>query len=265
LDPSYGKMNFTPLTYSLFHGFSQRYNLYAIAQAWSLNVEMTFYFFAPLLCFLQRRHLLYLLGFMVLLLMAFLATGEIWYGLNHNPGQWLYPAKFVIGASFPGRCAEFLAGMLLAAALRNKRTEWIQKIPFKTWLGFLGIFITAYVIGQFQPDKFHHGADNILGRLIQNLVLPVFTVMALAGLIFERTLLQRFFSGKLMVLLGNASFAFYLVHISYVNLKIKSWFLLPDRNFVVLWIVSVMLYFLFEKPIYERGKKWIKKSGWVKP
>ena len=63
LDPGFGKGQFTWLTYSLFHGFSDLHNLDAIAQAWSLNIEMTFYALAPLLCLLQKKQLLYLLGF----------------------------------------------------------------------------------------------------------------------------------------------------------------------------------------------------------
>lgn len=55
LDPAFGKGQFSALTYSLFHGFSDKHNLVGIAQAWSLNVEMTFYFFAPLLCLLRAN------------------------------------------------------------------------------------------------------------------------------------------------------------------------------------------------------------------
>jgi peptidoglycan/LPS O-acetylase OafA/YrhL len=54
-----------------------------------------------------------------------------------------------------------------------------------------------------------------------------------------------------MVLLGNASFAFYLIHISYVNLKIKSWVFFSDRNFILLWLVAIALYYGFEKPLYD--------------
>jgi peptidoglycan/LPS O-acetylase OafA/YrhL len=60
--------------------------------------------------------------------------------------------------------------------------------------------------------------------------------------------------------LGNASFAFYLIHISYVNIKVKQWFLLPDRNFVVLWLIAIVLYLVFEKPVYNGYRKWLKKE-----
>ena len=91
--------------------------------------------------------------------------------------------------------------------------------------------------------------------ILQLLVLPVFVAIALAGLIYEETWLQKFFESKVMVLLGNASFAFYLIHISYVNIKLRELFLLPDRNFVVLWLIAIVLYLLFEKPIYNGYRK----------
>jgi peptidoglycan/LPS O-acetylase OafA/YrhL len=68
----------------------------------------------------------------------------------------------------------------------------------------------------------------------------------------------------LLVLLGNASFAFYLVHISYVNLKIKDWYTFPDRNFILLWIISIILYQYVESPIYHFCRKQLnvnKKSA----
>ena len=260
LDPAYGKGGYTWLTYSLFHGFSDVHNLDGIAQAWSLTVEMTFYFFAPLLCLLQRKHLLYLIGFLLLLFGITWGAGAIWYNINSNAGKYFYPLQFVITGTFPGHCTQFLAGMLLADMLRNKKTQWLQNTPLKTWAGFLGIAATTYAIGLFQPDVFHHGNRELGGKMLQIFVLPVFVFFALAGLIYERTWLQRFFASRLLVLMGNASFAFYLIHISYVNLKTKEWVQLPDRNFILLWLISIALYLVFEKPVYDLCRKWLKPA-----
>jgi peptidoglycan/LPS O-acetylase OafA/YrhL len=91
-------------------------------------------------------------------------------------------------------------------------------------------------------------------------LIPLFTVVWLYGLAKEQTIMSRLFSTRLFVLLGNASFAFYLVHISYVNLRIKQWKLFPDRNFVLLWLISIALYLLFEKPINEWVRKRVRKK-----
>jgi peptidoglycan/LPS O-acetylase OafA/YrhL len=259
LDPDFGNMKFPGLTYSLVHGFSDNHNLDGIAQAWSLTIEMTFYFLAPLLCLLQKKHILWLIGFLVLLFISTWMTGAWWHHLNGNPGSWLYPLKFVIESTFAGRAMEFFAGMTLAYYIRNNKTVLLEKFRFKTIIGFTGIFITAYCIGLFQPDTFHHGSDRPAGLILHHFLLPLFVMTALAGLIYERTWLQRFFASRFMVLLGNSSYAFYLVHISYVNLKLKEQFLLPDRNFVALWLIAIILYLGFEKPIYNRYRKWLKR------
>lgn len=258
LDPAFGGMKFSWLTYSLFHGFSDKHNLVGIAQAWSLSAEMMFYFLAPLLCLLQRKHVFYLLGSLLFLFLLAWGAGAYWHYLDGNPERFFYPLRFILTGTFPGRSAEFLAGMLLAAAIRNRRTAWLERTRFKTLIGFLGIFGVIYCIGLFEPDLYGYGRDHAAGRILELFVLPVFAVLALAGLIYERTWLQTFFSSKLLVLLGNASFAFYLVHISYVNLKLRQWVLMPDRNFILLWIISIVLYLAFEKPIYNLCRKKLK-------
>jgi len=257
-DPAFGKGQFSWLTYSLFHGFSDKHNLDAISQAWSLNVEMTFYFFAPFLCLLQRKNLLYLLGTLLILFGISWGAGEVWHRVNGNPDRFFYPLTFISNGIFPGRCLEFLAGMLLAVAIRNKRTALLEKLKYKTTIGFIGILVTTYSIGLFQSDIYEDGINHTGGMLLHKIALPFFVVLSLAGLIYERTWLQRFFSLRLMVLLGNASFAFYLVHISYVSIKLRQQVLLPDRNFFLLWLIAIALYLLFEKPVYNLCRKWLK-------
>jgi peptidoglycan/LPS O-acetylase OafA/YrhL len=260
LDASYGKGHITWLTYSLAHGFSNTDNLDGIAQAWSLNVEMTFYLLAPMLCLLQRKHLLYLVAALLLLFIISWEAGEIWRQANANPKSFFYPISFITTSIFAGRSTEFLAGMLLAAALRKGQAGWLQKLPHKTLYGFIGIFLTTYISGLFQLTIYEHGSDYTGGMLLQKIILPFFTVVALAGLMYERTWLQRFFASRLLVLLGNASFAFYLVHFSYVNIKLKDYFLLPDRNFTILWLIAIVLYLCFEKPVYNFCRKKLKEK-----
>ncbi len=43
LDPKFGILNFSVFTYSLSHGLSNKLNLTAIAQSWSLTVEFCFF------------------------------------------------------------------------------------------------------------------------------------------------------------------------------------------------------------------------------
>ena len=258
IDPQYGKYQFNLLTYSLFHAFSNLKNLEGISQAWSLNVEMSFYLIAPLLYYILRKKLAYLLGALVGLFAATIIVGYTWHHFG-NSLQFFYPIKFIVNATFPGRSIQFLAGMLLAYGLREEKYKFFFDVKHKTLWGFMLLFIVTYCIGLCQKNIYVSGDETILGMILHCIVLPFSIVFIISGLMTEKTWMQYFFSSKLMVLLGNASFTFYLIHISYVNLKIREYIQLPDRNFVVLWIASIAIYLLIEKPFYTLCRKWINK------
>lgn len=256
-DPKYADDKLYFLTYSLAHGFSDQYNLTGLAQAWSLNVEFVFYILAPFLCLLHHKHLKWLIMGILVLFGFFWGLGVCWHNLNGNPHSFFYPMKFLLSSSFPGRATEFVAGMILAKFLLSGGKLMMSH---KTFIGFTGIFFVAYCIGFFQPDVYHQGTEHPIGLLLHMLILPIFVALTLVGLMTEHTWIQSIFSSKILILLGNASFAFYLIHISYINLRIKSIYLGPDRNFIILWIISIVLYKLFENPVYQFARKALKRA-----
>ncbi|MFM2360385.1 MAG: hypothetical protein RLY16_2378, partial [Bacteroidota bacterium] len=244
---------------TLTHGYFDRYNLDGLAQAWSLNVELTFYLFAPVIFFFWNKKWWQAL---LLLLAMFAAVWLIGSGLNYwnsNPGRLFSPLHFLIHSTFWGRSVEFLSGIYLASVMQGRMKNHFIQFQNCTLWGGLGLILSMYLIGWFQPDIFHHGNDHWLGWLIQTIFVPGFSLIWFYGLMTEHTWMQKWFSTKWMVLLGNASFTFYLVHISYVNLKFKKWFLFPDRNYVVLWLLSIFIYLLFEKPINDWVRKLVKQ------
>jgi len=253
LDTNFGRYHFSLIHYLLLQGFSSIHSLDAIAQSWSLTVEMTFYAFAPLLILLLQKQFKYLQLLLATLLAGTLLIGWAWTNYNGNPNQYLAPANFVIMSTFAGQSLLFVAGMFLAQYPNfwNK----LQLGKQTTTVGALGFLLTLYAIGLFQVSRVDHGTNHWQGKLLFFLVLPVFILLLFQGLMTQRTYLQRFLSSKVMVLLGNASFAFYLIHISYANLILKSWVFFADRNFILLWVVAIALYYGFEKPIYAWYKK----------
>jgi peptidoglycan/LPS O-acetylase OafA/YrhL len=154
---------------------------------------------------------------------------------------------------------EFFAGVLLAHHLHTGKLLIWSKIKYKTVTGGLLSLLIIYIISLFEPTVYKHGTDHIAGLLLRNIAFAIAIALFLYGLITERTWLQRFLSSKVLVLLGNASFIFYLVHIGYVNGVFRKWHLFADRNFILLWLVSVTGYLLIEKPVYEFVKKRIKR------
>lgn len=249
----------TTLTYSLFHGFSDRYNLSGIAQAWSLTVELSFYTLAPFLYFHSKKKIRTTLLLLLLLLVFTFGIGYGWHAVNGNPNRFFYSAFFIFNTSFAGRAMEFFCGMLLAHYVLNPANSYLAKIRYPTLAGATGILIIIYVIGLLEPDILKHGTDVPAGLFIRNIILPIAVALFFGGLISERTLLQRMLSTKLMVVLGNASFIFYLIHIGYVNQKLRDWYMFPDRNFILLWLIAILLYIVIEKPVYTLMKRIISR------
>ena len=246
--------------FTLTHGFSERLNFDGIPQAWSLTVEMSFYALAPvLLVVLHRsgwfRYLLLLIGMFA----AAALTGTIWTAWNGNVNQFFHPLSFLIQSTFFGRCIEFSAGIVLAQLLQNKFAGIGNHIPKPTGTGAVLLLISIVLLGKFQADVFHHGYESVPGWLIQNTLLLVGVLIFFYGLCTESTWTSRFFSTEIMQLLGNASFAFYLIHIGYVNQRIKPHLLLFDRNYLLLWLLAIALYWLFEKPVHRFLQQWIRK------
>ena len=253
LDAAFGRCHFSVINYLLLQGFSSKHSLDVIAQSWSLTVEMTFYAFAPLLVLLLQKSAKYLVVFLVSLFALTVLLGQLLTYYNGNPEAYFTPINFVTMSTFSGQSVLFVAGILLAQ-FPNFLTRFSFS-KYATTIGGLGFVVTLYIIGLFQESRIDHGTNHWQGKVLFFTLVPFFIVLFFHGLMTQSTKLQQFLSSKVMVLLGNASFAFYLIHISYGNLKLKSFVFFPDRNFILLWIVSIALYYGFEKPIYD----WFRK------
>lgn len=250
----------TFISLTLVHGFSDLHNLEGLAQAWSLTVEMTFYLLAPLIFFYFNKKWWKAVLFLLLLFFLFSGIGKCWFIINENKQRYFYPLDFMIHSTFFGRFTEFLSGVFLAGILHKDCPNYFTQWKYKTWTGLTGLLASIFIISFFQPDIFHHGNDTVVGAVLQYTLVPFFAILWMYGLITEQTWLSKFFSSKLMLLLGNASFAFYLVHISYVNLRVKEWKFFPDRNFILLWLISIALYLFFEKRVNDLCRKLLKRK-----
>lgn len=245
------------LQYTLMYPLFDDYVLTGITQAWSLNVEFFFYLLAPLLFLLLKRKWQLCLAFLIILFGISVGVG---YGLSFyklNPHGFLYPVNFILSNTFWGRSLEFFIGMLLAISMKSK-TNIFPKIN-KTLLGSILLIQSNIAIAVFARNNFVHGVERWEGRLIHETILPISIAILLWGLMTEKTVLSRLLSTRFLVLLGNASFVFYLIHISYFNLKLKTYIYIPDRNFVLLWACSILIYLLIEKPIYNLCRRGISK------
>ncbi|PZU91001.1 MAG: acyltransferase [Chryseobacterium sp.] len=248
------------LQYSLFYSLFESYSVSGIVQAWSLTVEFLFYLLSPFLFLLLRKSWKYSILFLVGFFFAGWGIGYSLHEFNGNPKGFLYPLKFLIRSTFFGRSLEFFFGMLLAYLMKNEKGFlFLNRLKKPTLLGGISILILIISIAFFARNNFVHGVEKWQGRLIHELFLPVAIAIFFWGLMTEKTWVSRALSTKLFVLLGNASFVFYLIHLSYFNMKLKSYIYLPDHNFVLLWICSIIIYLLIEKPLYELCRKIISR------
>ena len=261
IDTGFPSSKETILNYTLVKGLSDKYTLTGIPQSWSLTVELCFYILAPFLFLLLRKSVLKTALALLLLALISLGIGYGWHSVNGNPGKYFYDWFFIFNTTFMGRSAEFLAGMLLANFVSGnmKQLPMLSK-KYNTITGGLLMVACIYLLSFFEKDIYSHGTDTIPGLLIRNILLPFVTIRFFYGLIIEKTLLQKFLSFKWMVLLGNASYIFYLIHINYGYSVLEKWKVFPDKNFIMLWTVSVILYLLIEKPSYNFFKKLIRQN-----
>jgi len=250
----------TIATYTLTQGLFDKFSLSGIPQSWSLTTELCFYLLAPFLFLWSLKSIARTLVLLCLAFVACIGLGWALQVFKLNPHDFLYGTVFVLRTVFFGRFVEFYCGILLALQLRNKISLRCFQWRHQTFMGDVGILLVLVLISLFQTSIWTHGIETWPGLLIRNLVFPIAVVFFINGLIKEKTWVQWLLGNRVAVLLGNASFIFYLVHLNYINNQLWKWHHFPDRNFTLLWIISIIAYLLVEKPIYNFLKKRVRKT-----
>lgn len=225
-------------------GFFNDLKFTLIAQGWSLTVEECFYFSAPIILMLvsKRKFYFFLLPILILLwgFIMVLTIGKLnIFGLFED-------FKFMLIYTFFGRCIEFFVGIALALIILKNKDFFLVK---KTYLALLGIIICIVWLGLIKGDE-KSGLRQPLGIFINNFILPINISLFFWGLITEKTLINKFLSTKVMVILGKSSFIFYLIHMGVFHIFISTYI---SKNsliaFLLLNLISICLYFLIEEPL----------------
>ncbi|WP_133273229.1 acyltransferase family protein [Hymenobacter radiodurans] len=224
-----------------------------IPTAWTLTVEETFYLSAPflLLGVRQNAKALYLYPLILLttglFLVSFCSRYLPYYGLMAG-------IDFMLGATFFGRCIEFLMGMGLALWM-NKRVEDKDKHSFThaTVYGVTGIITGALLLAliQYFIEK-DTPANSYMVFIVNTVLLPIPIVLLFWGLIRERTWLQSILQSRLLILLGKSSYIFYLIHLGAIDFVFTHY--VSDHwlaRLVAYTLLSITLYHLIEKPMQK--------------
>lgn len=231
------------LSFTMTKALFEKYLLTAgISQGWTLTLEEMFYFTAPVyfLLIARKKFWLIILPVAIFLFGTFLkhatATPEnTWGFMQENISVYIF---------------EFFAGIFLAIFLRRGHLPTVR-FPVFTAVGSLFLIFFPLVFSvSFGTNDIRMAAERIALSCMG--VAPL-----LYGLITEKSLLSRFFSTKIMVLLGKSSYVFYLIHKGFIAMLIYD-YIAPNVViiFVILNILSILLFKYIEEPLNH----WIRKK-----
>jgi peptidoglycan/LPS O-acetylase OafA/YrhL len=254
----------------LLKGISLEYMPTGLPQGWSLTVEECFYTFAIFFFTCLRGSKLRRLTTWISAILLVPATGFLLIALCKQLSLPLFDnIIFVASYSFFGRFTEFFIGIGLAILLKRIKTK--HDFSLFTCLG-LTLFCFG-VYGLMFVKEFYHvnyGTSHPIGIIINNLYLPISIAILFIGLISERTMLSRLLSTNAFSILGKSSYAFYLIHISFIQAFLLSYFNLKSMEgalamFLSLTTIAILLHYLIEEPANKKIRSFASRLNWLTP
>ena len=268
-------------------GFFDDFKFTGVGQGWSLTVEESFYFLAPLFFMQMKKNKKAIVYLPVLLLstgclLVLICRNFSFFGFFGN-------FTFMFLYTFLGRCVEFFVGMGLALIVLKQKEE-DKKYPVFTVLGIFGIAASIGIMTGVPLVGIEYGLYHPVGIVSNNLILPIGIAFFYFGIIKEKSLIRNFLSSATMQLLGKSSYIFYLIHIGVIANFTKIWtrsgvdafynwldlkgfdWLSEHLNdsvifigtvFIILNLVSILLYKTIEEPVnlYIRRSKLLVKNA----
>jgi peptidoglycan/LPS O-acetylase OafA/YrhL len=254
-------------------GFFDDLKFTGVGQGWSLTVEESFYFLAPLFFHFMKKNMksIYIMPLILLAagsLLVLICSNFSFYGFFGN-------FTFMFLYTFLGRCVEFFIGMGLALIIL-KSNDQDRKWPIYTYLGILGIAGSIGIMAGLPLNGREYGLYHPFGIFTNNVVLPIGIALFYFGLIKESTVVRKVLSSSIMQLLGKSSYIFYLIHIGVIANFTKiitrngieksfNWmdehglewfpehindtFLFLGIAFIILNLISIVLYKTIEEPV----------------
>ncbi len=229
--PTVGAVHLT-----LTQGFFPNYAATGIVQAWTLTVEESFYFTAPLLFYFARRWTL---------LAPCIVLPAVGLMLDYQTGTPFALLRTLLGAIVAFAVGSFIAQRLMQMKSRPRR----QPLAWRTYTGALA------TIAAIAAMSVASGPPKLAIHLV---ILPVMIAWAFWGLLTERSLPRSVLSARWMVLLGSSSYSFYLIHLGATADLFQA--IVSDQLwilFIGLNVISIALYKLVERP----SNRWLRNLG----
>lgn len=232
------------------------------AVSWTLSAEALFYVLFPLLIwnFAHSWHWKLAVSFLCGILLSWIASTL---ALPPDGGPTEVTSTTLLELLPLSRLFQFVAGMCCCLAWRRFEA-WAPRSPIVAstlellvvataiWLGMYPLQLTA--IGTFFGEHFTFWLDRV-----NNLVLLVVILILL--LASGRGAISRLLSSRVMIFLGEISFATYMVHllvhatliVHFNGLAALPWWMGLSLYLAVTFTLSVALFFFVEKPM----RNWI--------
>lgn len=216
--------------------------------AWSLCCEQLFYFCFPFLIPLAKnyRRLLYAFVFVAVIVIV---------------GMYLTPQEEIKGYWYVNpitRFPDFIVGMLLFRLYEYLKEQKITSLQ-GSMMEFLSVivFMSFYLYAEEIPKVYRYSCYYWL---------PV--AMVLISFALQKGILSRLLHNRFMITGGEISYSFYLIHLFILlpyaewqkstDLKIE-WYCSVPVLFVIIFLLSILSYRYFEKPMNKKVKLLLNK------
>lgn len=246
------KSNLILLNITFLKAFYNDIKFSGCAQSWSLTVEEVFYMLCPIILILCNNKIIrYVYATIILVCIGLLI---VYVSSVCNFHSFFETKYFMFTYTFFGRSFEFMLGAIFAV-LFLKRNQFLPKI--KLPYTYIGIILFILLLSALYTNSYIHdfrifGTQNVIGRIINNVLLPFPIVLFFYGLIHEKTFIQKVLSTNLFVILGKSSYIFYLIHMGVIQQMFGSNVLVI---FIGINILSVILYYTIEHPLNNLIRK----------
>lgn len=216
--------------------------------SWSLCCEQLFYICFPFLIPIAKnyRHLLWIGG---------MAAVGMLVGMYFTPEAHIKEFWYVNPIT---RFPDFLVGMLLFYLYKPLSKRNITS--------FQGTFIEIASVLLFLFFYFYAAEIPKVYRYSCYYWLPVAAILISFSL--QKGVLSRFLSNRMLVIGGEISYSFYLIHL-FVLLSYAKWqkewgfqaagYRMVPILFGIIILLSLLSHYCFEKPMNKRIKKWLNK------
>jgi peptidoglycan/LPS O-acetylase OafA/YrhL len=237
---------------TLLRGYSSTLQYAHIQQGWTLTVEESFYLLAPVLFVLWRKGISTAVVFSGAAL-AMLAVGSLLVETLHGRVEGFFSDYYLLLCwTLVGRCGEFFAGAALAWWLLRGGSFPVRQGLSWTSLSVLGGVIVLVLIAY---ARLQHVPEMTVRLTLMQLLLTFPLVGLVYGLLTERTWLSRALGSGPAVVLGKASYIFYLIHMGPVHEALHRG--LPAWNTPASWCLDLLTsvglsiagYYFIEAPL----------------